>query len=44
MPAGSVGVAVRFTVTADGHTVGRPIGRVGFMAIRDHRTSPWDLD
>jgi protein-L-isoaspartate O-methyltransferase len=35
---------VRFTVDADGTATGRPVGRVGFMALRGQRTPTWSLD
>lgn len=41
---GSVAL-VRFIVGADGTTAtGRPIGRLGFMAVRSQRTPTWSLD
>ncbi len=35
---------VRFTVEDNGTATGRPVGRVGFMAVRDQRTPEWTLD
>ncbi|MGQ0774835.1 MAG: methyltransferase domain-containing protein [Pseudonocardiales bacterium] len=35
---------VRFTVAQDGIATGRPVGRVGFMAVRCQRTPPWSVD
>ncbi|MGH3871519.1 MAG: methyltransferase domain-containing protein [Pseudonocardiaceae bacterium] len=35
---------VRFTVEDNGTATGRPVGRVGFMAVRDQRTPEWALD
>jgi hypothetical protein len=35
---------VRFTVNDNGTATGRPVGRVGFMAVRSQRTPDWTLD
>lgn len=35
---------VRFTVNENGTATGRPVGRVGFMAVRSHRTPEWSID
>jgi protein-L-isoaspartate O-methyltransferase len=35
---------VRFMVDEDGTAAGRPVGRVGFMAVRNQRTPEWTLD
>lgn len=35
---------VRFTVDEDGTAIGRPVGRVGFMAVRSQRTPDWTID
>jgi hypothetical protein len=35
---------VRFSVNEDGTATGRPVGRVGFMAVRSHRTPEWTID
>jgi protein-L-isoaspartate O-methyltransferase len=35
---------VRLTVDAHGTATGRPVGRVGFMAVRSQRTPEWTLD
>jgi protein-L-isoaspartate O-methyltransferase len=35
---------VRFIVEDNGTATGRPVGRVGFMAVRDQRTPAWTLD
>jgi len=35
---------VRFIVGQDGAAAGRPVGRVGFMALRCQRTPSWSLD
>ncbi|GAA0645860.1 methyltransferase domain-containing protein [Kutzneria viridogrisea] len=35
---------VAFTVTGDGTAVGHPVGRLGFMAVRGHRTPAWSTD
>lgn len=35
---------VRFTVDGKGTATGRPVGRVGFMAVRNQRTPDWSLD
>lgn len=35
---------VRFTVDDNGTATGRPVGRVGFMAVRSQRTPDWTLD
>lgn len=40
---GSVAL-VRFTVNGDGTAIGRPVDRVGFMALRSHRTPGWSID
>ncbi|MGQ0778928.1 MAG: hypothetical protein ACT4NY_31710 [Pseudonocardiales bacterium] len=33
-----------FTVHDDGTATGQPIGRIGFMAVRAHRTPRWSID
>lgn len=40
---GSVAL-VRFAVDENGTATGRPIDRLGFMAVRSHRTPPWSRD
>lgn len=35
---------VRFTVGENGTATGRPVGRVGFMALRSQRTPQWCID
>jgi hypothetical protein len=35
---------VRLTVDGYGTATGRPVGRVGFMAVRGQRTPAWTLD
>ncbi|MGH3513558.1 MAG: methyltransferase domain-containing protein [Pseudonocardiaceae bacterium] len=40
---GSVAL-VRFTVQDSGTATGKPIGRVGFMAVRSQRTRKWTID
>ncbi|HEX5142438.1 MAG TPA: methyltransferase domain-containing protein [Mycobacterium sp.] len=35
---------VRFTVRDNGTATGKPVGRVGFMALRCQRTPDWTLD
>lgn len=35
---------MRLTVSENGTAAGRPIGRVGFMALRSQRTPQWSID
>jgi protein-L-isoaspartate O-methyltransferase len=35
---------MRFTVGENGTATGRPVGRVGFMALRSQRTPQWSID